>query len=68
MSSYIPVVSGRIGSMLLDLGLAGGIEGGLLQVLLQAANHLGVSMLHVLAECLQSRLQQSQCSSLQDFG
>ena len=30
ISSYIPVVSGRIGSMLLDLGLAGGIEGGLL--------------------------------------
>ena len=49
-----PVVSGSIGSVLLDLCLAGGIEGGLLQILLQAPDDLGMAMLHILAECLQA--------------
>ena len=48
-----PVVSGSVGGVLLDLCLAGGIEGGLLQILLQATDDLGVAVLHILAECLQ---------------
>ena len=52
-----PVVSGSIGRVLLDLCLAGGVEGGLLQILLQAADDLGVAVLHILAERLQAKLR-----------
>lgn len=48
----VPVVGGGVGGMRLDLGLAGGVEGGLLHVLLQAADDLGVAVLHVLAVAL----------------
>ncbi len=38
--------------MLLDLSFAGGVESRLLQVVLKAANDLGMAMLNVLAERL----------------
>lgn len=48
----LPVVGGGIGCVLLHLGLAGGVEGGLLHVVLQAADDLGVAALRILAEAL----------------
>ena len=40
--------------MLLNLSFAGGIEGWLLQVVLKAADNLGMAMLNVLAERLRA--------------
>ncbi len=54
-TTHPPVVCCRVSSVLLDLGFAGGIECGLLQIVLQAANDLGMTVLHILAESLHAR-------------